>query len=247
VIVVSEATRRDLLDLYAVDPERVTVIHHGVDTQRYRPAPDAEVARVRSRLGLGRPYLLFLGGIEPRKNLPRLVQAFASARAGADGHDLVIAGASVAWNPEGRKELATALARIPGAVRGRIRMPGYVDGPDKVALISGADALAFPSLYEGFGFPVLEAMACGTPVLTSDVSSLPEVAGEAAVMVDPADEASIAEAIDRLAEDQALRDRLRASGLERVKRFTWEETARRTVAVLHRAAESARAPLSGGC
>jgi glycosyltransferase involved in cell wall biosynthesis len=105
----------------------------------------------------------------------------------------------------------------------------------------------FPSLYEGFGFPVLEAMACGTPVLTSDVSSLPEVAGEAAVLVDPLDEASIGEGLDSLAEDRALRDRLRAAGLQRVHQFTWEETARRTVAVLHRAAQPARTPLGGGC
>lgn len=249
VIVVSEATRRDLLELYPVDPERVTVIHHGVDTERYRPAPDGEVARVRSGLGLRRPYLLFLGGIEPRKNLPRLVRAFASLRSrrAGDGPGLVIAGAAVPWNPEGKEELAAALASIPDAVRDRISMPGYVDGPDKVALISGAEALVFPSLYEGFGFPVLEAMACGTPVLTSDVSSLPEVAGEAAVLIDPLDETSIAEGIDRLSEDHTLRERLRAAGLERVKRFTWDDTARRTVEVLHKAA-ARRVPASAdGC
>jgi glycosyltransferase involved in cell wall biosynthesis len=247
VIVVSEATRRDLLDLYPVDPERVTVIHHGVDTRRYRPTPDAEVARVRSRLGVRRPYLLFLGGIEPRKNLPRLVRAFAARPSVAKGPDLVIAGASVPWNPEGRDELEAAIRSIPVEARERIRMAGYVAGSEKVALLSGAEALVFPSLYEGFGFPVLEAMACGTPVLTSDVSSLPEVAGDAALLVDPVDDASIAEGIDRLAEDQTLRDRLRAAGLERVKRFTWEDTARRTVEVLHRAAEPARTPLGGGC
>jgi glycosyltransferase involved in cell wall biosynthesis len=247
VIVVSEATRRDLLELYPVDPARVTTIHHGIDTERYQPAPDADVARVRARLGLHGPYLLFLGGIEPRKNLPRLVRAFASGWAGAEGPALVIAGASVPWNPEGRQEVEAVMRDIPGEASDRIHMAGYVAGRDKVALLSGADALVFPSLYEGFGFPVLEAMACGTPVLTSNVSSLPEVAGDAALFVDPSDETSIAEGIGRLIDDPALRDRLRVAGRQRVEQFTWEQCARQTAAVLHRAAERSPARSSGDC
>jgi glycosyltransferase involved in cell wall biosynthesis len=232
------------LELYPVDPARVTTIHHGIDTQRYRPAPDADVARVRARFGLDGPYLLFLGGIEPRKNLPRLVRAFASL---PPGPALVIAGASVPWNPEGRQQVEAVMRDIPGEASDRIRMAGYVAGRDKVALLSGADALVFPSLYEGFGFPVLEAMACGTPVLTANVSSLPEVAGDAAVLVDPTDETAIAEGIGRLIDDPALRDHLRAAGRQRVERFTWEECARQTAGVLHRAAARSPARSGDGC
>ncbi|HEV3475586.1 MAG TPA: glycosyltransferase family 1 protein [Actinomycetota bacterium] len=247
IVVVSEATRRDLLELYPVDPGRVTVIHHGIDTDRYRPASQAEVARVRARLGLDRPYLLFLGGIEPRKNIPRLIRAFASGRVEGGGPDLVIAGASVPWNPEGRQQLEGALREIPVQARDRVRMAGYIDGRDKVALLSGAEALVFPSLYEGFGFPILEAMACETPVVTSNVSSLPEVAGDAALLVDPLDETSIAGGIRSVVEDPALRERLRIAGRNRVGLYTWDETARRTASVLHRAAGDTPARSDDGC
>lgn len=234
VIAVSEATKRDLVELYPVDPGRVTVVPHGVDRDLFRPAPSDEIEGVRRRFGINGPYLFFVGGIEPRKNLPRLVRGFARIAGEADAV-LVVAGASVPWNPEGRAELAQVLAGIPEDLRRRIVFAGYLADRDKVALLSGAEALVFPSLYEGFGLPVLEAMACGTPVLTSNVSALPEVAGDAAILVDPLDEESIADGMKRLLDDRGLRGRLRAAGLARAGGFSWRETARKTAAVLRRA------------
>lgn len=233
VIVPSEATRTDLLELYPVKPERVTVVHHGVDRERIRPSSEEEVERARERFGVEGRYLLFLGGLEPRKNLPRLVRAYA--RSGVDAK-LVIAGASVAWNPEGRDELESALAAAGEEVRRRIILTGYLGTREKTALLTGAEALVFPSLYEGFGFPLLEAMACHTPVLTSNVSSLPEVAGDAALLVDPLDEEAIADGIGRMVADAAFRHRLIQAGNDRVKGFTWETSARKHAEVLDRAA-----------
>jgi glycosyltransferase involved in cell wall biosynthesis len=233
IVVPSEATRRDLLELYPVDGERVTVIHHGVDRDRMRPAPEEEVERARKRHGVKGRYVFFLGGLEPRKNLPRLVRAYARASVDAA---LVIAGASVSWNPEGRDELESALTALPDAVRGRVTLTGYLGTREKAALLTGAEALVFPTLYEGFGFPLLEAMACGTPVLTSNVSSLPEVAGDAALLVDPLDEAAVAQGIDRLLGDAAFRQRLIEAGNRRIEHFSWDDSARKHSEVLHKAA-----------
>jgi glycosyltransferase involved in cell wall biosynthesis len=236
VIVVSEATRRDLLELYPVDPERVTVVHHGIDRDGFRPARSEDVEEVRRRYGIDGPYLLFVGGLEPRKNLPTLVRAWSGLPDEARPR-LVIAGGSVPWNPAGRIGLEEALAAVPPRARRGVVRTGYLHHQDRVALYTGAEALVFPSRYEGFGLPVLEAMSCGTPVLTSNVSALPEVAGDAAVLVDPLDESAIADAIRRILEDRTLRDRLRDAGRARAAAFTWEETARRTAEVLHRAAQ----------
>jgi glycosyltransferase involved in cell wall biosynthesis len=233
VIVPSEATRDDLIELYPVKPERVTVIHHGVDRERIHPASEDEVERARAAHGVHGRYVLFLGGLEPRKNLPRLVRAYARVSTDAA---LVIAGASVSWNPEGRDELDEALSSLPADARKRVVLTGYLGTRDKVALLTGAEALVFPTLYEGFGFPLLEAMACGTPVLTSNTSSLPEVAGDAALLVDPLDEEAIAHGIDRLLEDAGFRRRLIEAGDRRVERFTWDASARKHADVLHRAA-----------
>lgn len=233
VIAVSEATKRDVLERFPQASGRVTVVHHGVDRGRYRPAPDEEVARIRARHRLDGPYLVSVGGIEPRKNLPGLVRAFGMLDLGPY---LVIAGGSVPWNPEGRDAVTDALVELPEEVRGRVRYTGYVREDDKVALLSGAEALVFPSRYEGFGMPLLEAMACGTPIVTSGVSALPEVAGDAAVYVDPNEPEDIARGMRTVLEDEALRAALRKAGLERVEAFDWDETARRTARVLHRAA-----------
>jgi glycosyltransferase involved in cell wall biosynthesis len=181
------------------------------------------------------PSRVLGGASPPRKNLPGLVGAFS--RLDRDAR-LVVAGSSVPWNPEGRRALRPALEGLPQATRDRIVFTGYVGEEDKVALLGGAEALAFPSRYEGFGLPLLEAMACGTPVLTSNVSALPEVAGEAALLVDPDDPEALADGMGRLLEDAELRDRLRRAGLARAAMFDWDRTARRTAEVLHRGAAS---------
>jgi len=236
VIVVSEQTRRDLLELYRVPAERVSVVPLGVDTEHFRPAPPEAVAAVRRRFGIDGPYLLSLTGIEPRKNLPAIIRAYASL--GDDVRPvLVLAGPVAPWNPEGWNLVRPALDELPSRVRERIVVTGYVPEPDKVSLLSGAEALVYPSLYEGFGLPVIEAMACGAPVLTSDVSALPETAGDAALLVDPHDTEAVAHGMERLLTDGTLRDELRVAGLARATMFSWEDAARRTAEVLHRARE----------
>jgi glycosyltransferase involved in cell wall biosynthesis len=235
VIAVSESTRRDLLELSHVDPAKIAVVPLGVDHTVFRPSDPGAISSVRTRFELMGPYLLSLGGIEPRKNLPSLLRAFT--RLSSDLR-LVIAGSGVEWNPEGTDLLAESLERLPADVRGRVIRTGYVSEADKVALMSGADAFVYPSLYEGFGLPVLEAMACGTPVVTSNLSSLPEVAGDAAVLVDPADPSSIADGIDRALGDPGLRTRLVREGRERAEGFTWEKTAAATRNVLQHAGSS---------
>jgi glycosyltransferase involved in cell wall biosynthesis len=235
VIAVSGRTRDDLLNLYEVDPARVSVVPLGVDHRTYRPPHPQAVEAVRRRFGIDGPYLLSLGGIEPRKNLPGILAAFASLGDGS-WPSLVIAGSSVAWNPEGRRLLDAALEVLPPAARRRVVITGYVPEEVKPALIGGAEALVYPSMYEGFGLPVIEAMACGTPVLTSDRSALPETAGGAAMLVDPTDALAIADGIRKLLEDEALRQRLRAAGERRAEAFSWTEAARRTAEVLALAA-----------
>lgn len=234
IVVPSAATAKDLLDAFALDEARVHVVHHGVDAEAFAPVPQAAVDAVRRRHGISGAYVLFVGGIEPRKNLEHLVMAFAES----DAQDLtlVIAGGPVRWFPAASERLDASIEALPTSVRERIVRTGYVNDRDKLALLSGATVLAYPSLYEGFGFPVLEAFAAGVPVLTSNVSSLPEVAGEAAVLVDPADVEAIAKALTDIAGDADLRAVLSAAGVARASRFTWEVTARATATVLRQAA-----------
>jgi glycosyltransferase involved in cell wall biosynthesis len=228
VIAISETTREALVRHYRADPAKISVVHHGVNPQ-FRPASDATIALVRERYGLLRPYFLYVGTLQPRKNLERLIEAFASlAISQAPELQLIIAG-KTGWLSEAITSKAQA-----GGYADRVRLMGFVPDSDLPALLSGATAFVFPSLYEGFGLPVLEAMACGAPVLASNTSALPEVAGEAALLVDPTDTAALAVALARLASDGGLRMHLREQGLARAATFTWERCARETLAVLER-------------
>jgi len=234
IIVPSTSAAEDLRESFGVAGARVHVVHHGVDAEAFAPVSDAAVDAVRRRFGIPGPYVLFVGGIEPRKNLEHLVRAFAASDS---GHlSLVLAGGPVRWYPEATERLDAVIQLLPESVRSRIVRTDYVSERDKLALLSGATVLAYPSIYEGFGFPVLEAFAAGVPVLTSNVSSLVEVAGEAAVLVDPADVDAIAAALSELVADEDLRAVLSAAGVARASRFTWEATARATAAVLREAA-----------
>ncbi len=232
VLVPSESTRRDLIGTHELEAGRITVTPLGVDAEAYAPMPGAAVDTALRRFGIEGRYALFVGGIEPRKNLEALVRAFATL---APGTSLVIAGGPVRWDPKAADRLDAAIEGLPGAARERIVRTGYVSDKDKLALLSGATVLAYPSLYEGFGFPVLEGFAAGVPVLTSDVASLPEVAGDAALLVDPHDDASIAAGLAQLFDDADLRAMLAAAGVARAARFTWESTAKKTAGALHRA------------
>jgi glycosyltransferase involved in cell wall biosynthesis len=213
VLVDSQASRHDLLRLYPVSPERVTVIYPGVD-QRFCPLPASASEPVRQRLGLPQQFLLFVGTLEPRKNLVRLLEALQRV---PDVPDLVIAGRK-GWLYE---EIFATVDRL--AMQDRVYFLDFVDDADLPALYNLASAFVYPSLYEGFGLPVAEALACGVPVVTSAVASLPEVAGDAAVLVDPLDIASIAEGI-RQALAQA--ERLRQAGPLQSRRFGWHPSAR---------------------
>lgn len=233
IIVVSEQTRDDLLDAYPIDRDRVRVVPLAVDSEVFLPASTDRIRAVRERMGIKAPYLLSLSGIEPRKNLPALVKAYA-ALPDTVRPALVIAG------PEGReggRKLRAVLEGLPSRIREDILLTGYLSEPDKVALLSGAEAMVYPSLYEGFGLPILEAMSCGTPVLTSNVSALPATAGGAAMLVDPHDTEAISQGMERVLVDGALRKNLRAAGRVRARSFAWADTARQTAAVLREAGE----------
>jgi glycosyltransferase involved in cell wall biosynthesis len=221
VLADSQATKLDLISLYNVPDEKTTVLLSGVE-ERFVPIGDEEVLlTTRSKYGIGkRPYVLAVGTVQPRKNYGRLIQALARLREQGYDLSLVIAG--------GRGWLEDPIFEtiISTNMQDYVHMIGFADDSDLPALYRAACCLAFPSLYEGFGFPILEAMASGTPVVTSNVSSLPEVAGDAALMVDPYDIDAITDSIRRLVEDATLRSHLIQTGMERVKSFTWENSAR---------------------
>jgi glycosyltransferase involved in cell wall biosynthesis len=236
IATLSEATRRDLLALVGVPAERVSVIYPGAPAGFAPVDPRATLAR----LGLERPYILCVSSNHPRKNLAGMLTAFERIAA-EQPHDLALAGPAI-WNSE---QLRARVAASPFAAR--IRHLGLVPEADLVALYSGADLFVMPSLYEGFGFPVLEAMACGCPTITSAVSSLPEVAGDAAMLTPPDDTVALAAAMGRALADPSLRATMRERGLAQARRFSWRSAAERTLALLERAARSVRpAPVLGG-
>lgn len=227
VIAVSRHTAGETVRLLRIPQEKVHVVYHGVDPI-FRPRPAEKVESFRRRHGLPERFLLFVGTLEPRKNLVRLIEAFARCRADA-GTYLVLAGAR-GWYDE---EIFATVERL--GMGDRVLFPGHVPNAELPLWYNAATAFAYPSLYEGFGLPVLEALACGTPVLTSAASSLPEVAGDGALMVDPFCVEEIADGLHRLLTDESLRETVRRRGLENAARFTWPRTAAETVAVYQQA------------
>jgi glycosyltransferase involved in cell wall biosynthesis len=224
LVAISESTRRDLVARFGVPAGRVAVVPLAADA-RFAPAASSEVAGLRGRLGLPGSYLLYVGSNKPHKNLSRLLAAYGAVAAARPDVALVVAGA---WDPR--------YDAVRRAAPAGVMFLGPVADADLPALYSGALAFAFPSLYEGFGLPVLEAMACGTPVVTSAISSLPEVAGDAALLVDPASTPAIAAALARLCDDGALRTELSRKALARAAEFSWERAARAYLDVYRAAA-----------
>jgi len=229
IIAVSGATRDDLTQVLQVPDHKVAVIHEAVGPEfAVAPAPGA-VERVVQRHGIRQPYCLFVGNLEPRKNLAGLIEAFARlkdrARAARPPHQLVLAGT--------RGWLYAGIFRAVEAhgLTGEVVFTGYVPPEELPLLYAGADCFVFPSLYEGFGLPVLEAMAAGAPVVASRVGAIPEVAGDAALLVDGSRPAELAEAIETVLTDPALRARLVARGRARAREFTWDRVARQTLAI----------------
>ena len=232
LIVPSAATRDELERVVGAPTGRVTVAPHGVDQATFRPPAEAEVAALRQSLALGdRPFVAFLGTVEPRKNVPNLIRGWAAAVGGrADAPALVIAGGR-GW--DGGVE--AALADVPPGLV--VRRPGYLPLDQLPALLGGAEVVAYPSLGEGFGLPVAEAMACGAAVLTTRRLSLPEVGGDAVAYTEP-DVSAIEAALRELLDDPGLRDKLRAAARERATEFTWERAARLHVEAYADAARS---------
>jgi glycosyltransferase involved in cell wall biosynthesis len=217
VIAVSEATRQDLIELYQTPPEKITTLYHGV-TAEFKPVEEPDsLTTVRHKYGLGeRPFILSVGTIQARKNYKRLVQAFAQID---KSFSLVIAG-SKGWY---YNDIFVEVARH--GLEKRVHFPGFVAEADLSALYNAASLFVYPSLYEGFGLPVLEAMACGTPVITSNQSSLPEVVGEAGLRVDPYDVVALTTAMSQVLSDTTLQQQLAKAGQEQAKKFTWEGMA----------------------
>jgi glycosyltransferase involved in cell wall biosynthesis len=233
VVADSENTRNDVICLLGVPPERVTVVPGGVDPV-FKPVTDpARLAAFRRTLGLDpvTPYILFIGVIEPRKNLMGLIEAFDILKARRSlPHKLVVAGRR-GWLSEATMERAE---RSP--YRSEIIFPGFIPEEELPTLYSAAEAFAFPSHYEGFGLPVLEAMACGTPVVASRASSLPEVVGDAGMQVDPDDSERLASALELLALNPEMRADFRERGIARAAGFTWDAAAQVMLDVYHKVA-----------
>ena len=231
LVTISEASRHDLLEHFKVDDDRIVVTHLAADPAVTRVTDALRREAVRRRYGLPERFVLFLGALEPRKNLVRLLEAFAAlAPPVRQEFALVVAGAQGWLNHDVRERIEKL------GVQDRVHLVGYVAPQDLAALYSLATVLAYPSLSEGFGLPVLEAMACGTPVLTSNAPALREVAGDAALLVPPSDVDAIASGLTRLLEDAPLRAELQARGARRAPLFSWDRCARETLAVYRRVA-----------
>ena len=215
IITVSEFSRLRIIDTLHLPPHKIAFVSCGVDAGYFSPQPQGVRENIKAKYNLPARYILFVGSISPRKNLKRLLEAWQRIAGRYPHHGLVIAGAR-------RPTLGTVALGGRGK---QVHWLGYVENQDLPGLYSAAQLYVLPSLYEGFGLPVLEAMACGTPVITSRAGALPEVAGEAALLVDPDDPAELAQSISQVLDDIDLRASLIESGRERASRYSWKETA----------------------
>jgi glycosyltransferase involved in cell wall biosynthesis len=235
VLADSEATRRDLVRYYEIAEDKIVVVYPGRDETLSPVHDEALLAAARARCDISGPYLLYVGTLHPRKNLVRLVQAFAAllgedrARSVDPDLRLVLAG-QMGWL---HGEITAQVRKL--GLENRVLLAGYVPDADLPALLSGALAFVFPSLYEGFGLPILEAMACGTPVICSNTSSLPEVAGDAALLVDPLDVDALARGILQVVVNEERRSDLTEKGFRQAQLFSWQRCAREAMAVLEEA------------
>jgi glycosyltransferase involved in cell wall biosynthesis len=225
ILAISKATQRDLCSLLGVDPRKITVAYLAADPELRPPAPE-EVKQLIATYGLEQGYLLFVGTLEPRKNLPGLLEAYRALldRGGVDP-PLVLAG-RVGWL---HQEVLDCVQRL--RLEKHVRVLNQVADADLAALYAGAGVLALPSFYEGFGLPALEAMACGTPVVAARRGALPEVVGDSGLLVEPDDTEGMASALEKALLDRRLRARLRQSGMKQASRFTWDRTAAKTLEV----------------
>lgn len=236
IATVSEYSRQDLLRTYKLPPEKVAVTYNGVEPHFTPQAQFNEVAEIKQQFGIARDYLLAVGSLQPRKNLVRLIRAYAKLRTESEtfSPQLVIVGRKL-WLAE---EIFAEVRRQRWAED--VILTGYVSDNDLPKLYRQATAFVYPSLFEGFGLPPVEAMACGTPVITSDVSSLPEVTGRAALLIDPKNQTSIESALLQIMRDQELRAEMRERGIEQAKKFTWQAAAEKTLQLYQESFEARR-------
>ena len=219
IIAQSENTKRDIVDYYKIPPEKIKVIYPGISSI-FSDTP-ANKEKLKQKYNLPNHFILFLGTIEPRKNIIGLIEAFEKCYSSLPmPYSLILAGAP-SWND---KEIHERAATSP--LKDKIKFIGYVDAEEKPGLYSLAELFVYPSFYEGFGFPVLEAMACGTPVITSNRSSLPEITNQSAYLINPNRPAEIANAIIKLVKDENLKEHFIKLGLEQAKKFSWETAAK---------------------
>jgi glycosyltransferase involved in cell wall biosynthesis len=228
IIAISKSTKNDLVKLLKADPNKISVVYPGFDNDNFKPTNDlGKVEEIKRKYKINGSYILYIGTLEPRKNVTRLIEAFGQLiQTGNIDHKLVITGKR-GWLYDDIFKTVTRL----GLERDVI-FTGYAPYEDLPLLFNGADVFVYPSLYEGFGLPPLEAMACGTPVITSNISSLPEVVGDAAILVDPLSVDEIAKALYQVVSNKEVQEKMRQKGLERAKMFSWEKVAKETLEIL---------------
>ncbi len=237
IITSSEYSKRDLMAYLDIPPERIRVVYPGVEGKFHPRREETGLDAVRAKYGLGDVFVLCVGALHTRRNLPRLTQALARVERGAGRSvDLLVVGSQAPFSPP---------VDVPGlasqaGLQGRAIVVDYVSEEDLVLLYNACTLLAYPSLYEGFGLPVLEAMACGTPVVCSNVTSIPEVAGEAALYFDPENVDDMVDALGRALTDSALRERLVKAGIRRATKFSWRQAAGELLALFGEVATGAR-------
>jgi len=232
ILTVSETSKRDILRFFKIPPDKIDVIYNAIDARFQRVPEESQIERVRERYQLHDRFLLYAGNVKPHKNLERLIDAFARLRQqGFDDIKLLISGSEISRYAILRR----AVHRYN--LHKHVRFLGFLSTETLAILYRLADAFVFPSLYEGFGLPPLEAMASGTPVLTSNVSSLPEVVDGAALLIDPYKPESIADGMRQILSDDSLRQRLVRRGREQAASFSWEESAKRVLSIYHQVVE----------
>lgn len=224
IIVVSKSTREDLIHYFNISEEKITVVREAAD-EKFRPLNELELMGVKHKYELDFPTILYVGTLEARKNLPTLIKAFYNLKKKKIEHKLIIAGKK-GWK---YKNIFAMIHQLN--LQSEVMFTGYVPTEDLPALYNVADLFVYPSLYEGFGLPPLEAMACGIPVITSNTSSLPEVVGDAGIMIDPYDVDGLADAMHNVLTNEGLREDMIKKGLERAKLFNWEICAKETIDV----------------
>ena len=231
IITVSEFSKSEIVSGYNIHPDKISVVHNGIPDS-YKPVSEDIKKETRNTYADGHPYFLYLGAIHPRKNIHTLVQAFNQFKSEHKSDTQLVLAGRASWQTE---EVTNAIANSPW--KNEIKLPGYIATDEAVALVGSAEVMIYPSFYEGFGLPLVEAMACGVPVICSNVSSLPEVAGNAALLFDPNDASALAHQLNTIMTDHSLREKMIGLGHQRKGDFSWDKAASDIYSILERFAK----------